>query len=63
MKVIIEMAYEEYDLLNYLLKKRSEELDQLAQGTRHDDCRVYYERESNNAKALKKKLEKSYFKL
>lgn len=63
MKVTIEMNYDEYDLINYLLKKRSEDMDNLANNTRHEDCKAYYERESNNAKALKRKLEKSYFKL
>lgn len=63
MKVTIDMDYNEYDLINFMLKKRSEEMDELARNTKHQDCKIYYEQERDFSRALKSKLEKSYFKL
>lgn len=63
MKVTIDIDYNEYGLLYFLLRKRSEDMQRMARETKCKDSAIYYEQESDIAKALKRKIEISYFKL
>lgn len=63
MKVTIEIDYYDYCLLYFLLSKRSEEMQRMAQETECEKAAIFYEKENDLAKTLKRKIQISYFKL